>query len=59
MQCWRPSQIVPHQVSYEDVAQWIRLKLVGAADISFPTMRPNYNGSLEALYRHITGVTYD
>ena len=32
---------------------------VCAEDISFPTIGTDYNGSLEAFNRYITGVTYE
>ena len=51
--------MVPHQVSYEDVAQWIRLQFVGAEGISFPTIWAKSNGPIEASNRYIAGVTYD
>ena len=50
---------MPHQVSYVDVAQLLQRTLVGAEDVSFPTIRAEYNGPLEALNCYIAGVTYD
>eukprot|EP00986_Skeletonema_menzelii_P011267 scaffold5772_cov145-Skeletonema_menzelii.AAC.2 len=55
MLCWRPSQIRPHQVSYEIVEQWVVLKVIVAEDISFFTIRTDFNVSPEASNRHIAG----
>ena len=49
----------PHQVSYVDVAQRIRLEILGADDIFFPTIGAKYNGPLKALNGYIADVTYD
>eukprot|EP00986_Skeletonema_menzelii_P012068 scaffold6460_cov141-Skeletonema_menzelii.AAC.1 len=53
------SQMGPHQVSYVDVAQRMRLEIVCAEAISFPTIGAKYNGPLKALNGYIAGVTYD
>ena len=52
MLCWRPSQIKPHQVSYEIVEQWVVLKVIVAEDISFFTIWTDFNVSPEASNRH-------
>ena len=59
MLCWWPSQIKPHQDSYEAVAPLSIERFHSAEDMSFPTIGTEYNGVLAAFNRHITGVAYD
>ena len=49
----------PHQVSYVDVAQRMRLEIVWTEDISFPTFEAKYNEPSKALNGYIADVTYD
>ena len=44
---------------YVGVASKIRLEIVWAEDISFPTTRTKNNKSLEASNRYITGVALE
>ena len=59
MWCWWPSHIKPHQVSYESVAALSIETFHSADDISFPTIRPEYNGALAAFNRHNARLACD
>jgi hypothetical protein len=43
---------------YEAVATLLRKRFLSAEDVSFPTIAPEYNGSLAASNRHDAGVAY-
>ena len=58
MWSWWPSQIEPHQVSYEAVAPLSIDTFHSAEDMSFPTIRTEYNGALAAFNRHNAAVAY-
>ena len=59
MQCWWPSQIKPHQDTYEAVAPLSRETFHSAEQMSFLTIRTEYNGALAPFNRHNAAVTYD
>ena len=52
------AQIDTHQTMYEAVATLLRKRFLSAEDVSFPTIAPEYNGSLAASNRHDAGVAY-
>ncbi len=59
MRSWWPSQIKPHQDTYEAVAPLSIERFHSAEDMSFPTIRTDYNGALAPFNRHNAGVAYD
>ena len=57
MQTLWPSQIDTHQVSYEAVAPLSSETFRSAEDMSFPTIRTEYNGALAPFNRHDADVS--
>ena len=56
---WLPSQIKSHQDTYEAVAPLSIERFHSADDMSFPTIRTDYNGALAAFNRHNARLACD